>query len=144
MRKFLYNLLFPLCIVSILLGCIIAISLNRGFYSWQYEKNDAPLFTGLSLEDLDVVTDNLLDYLVGARDNLDMQAEVFGEAREVFDEREKAHMIDVQRLYINVLYLELALLAAVALTLLAILAPKNKEGVKAILFAKYKLVLGGS
>ncbi|MEG1801796.1 MAG: TIGR01906 family membrane protein [Oscillospiraceae bacterium] len=144
MKKFLYNLLFPLCIVAILLGSIITVSLNRGFYSRQYEKNDAPLFTGLSLEDLDSVTDNLLDYLVGARDNLDMQAKVKNQVREVFDQREKAHMIDVQRLYINVLYLELALIVGAGLILALLYTDKDKKGLKSALFARYKVTLGVS
>lgn len=138
MKKVLYNLFFPLCIIFILLASIITISLNRGFYSDQYAKNNAPIFTGLSLEALDIVTDNLLNYLSDKRDNLDMQAEVNGDLREVFDQREKDHMVDVKKLYLAVVKVEIVLAIVIVLAAVAIYKTKGEAKLQEILFSKYK------
>jgi len=55
----------------------------------------------MSLEDLIVVTVEMLDYLKGDRPNLDMTSTIGGKREEVFGEREKAHMVDVRDLYLN-------------------------------------------
>ena len=55
----------------------------------------------MSAEDLDRTTDVLLSYLKDRDKTLDIQVEVKGILREVFNQREKAHMVDVRNLYLN-------------------------------------------
>ena len=80
-----------------LLGVFICTT-SRSFYAYEYAKYGQAETIGISDEGLMRVTNALLDYLWGSRDTLDMQAEIGGEMREVFSDREKAHMVDVRNL----------------------------------------------
>ena len=82
-----------------LLGVFICTT-SRSFYAYEYAKYGQAETIGISDEGLMRVTNALLDYLWGSRDTLDMQAEIGGEMREVFSDREKAHMVDVRNLVI--------------------------------------------
>lgn len=57
----------------------------------------------MSEEDLDLTTDILLGYLQGKYASLDIEVPLNGIKREVFNSREKAHMVDVLSLYNNVI-----------------------------------------
>lgn len=59
------------------------------------------------------VTREMMDYLRGDREDLVVDTIVDGEEREFFNDREKAHMSDVQKLFLGGLHLRLG--AAVAL-----------------------------
>lgn len=74
---------------------------NVDFYLSTYEKNNVQASTGMSIEDLKRVTIKLVDYLRDREENLDIQAIIRGEMREVFGEREKLHMIDVKQLFLK-------------------------------------------
>lgn len=100
-------------ILSILLSAIYFNALNNGFYSKQYAKNNTDAVTKISLEDLDYITANLLDYLDNKRETLDMTVSIDGTVSEVFDSREKEHMVDVVKLF--------DLLKTVIITLLCII-----------------------
>ncbi len=74
---------------------------NEGYFEWHYENRGVLETSQMSLEDLMEVTTQMLDYLKGDRPNLDMQATIDGQESEVFGQREKDHMIDVQLLYLG-------------------------------------------
>lgn len=91
-----------ICIlVSILLGIIFACCFNHSFYSYEYQKNNQAEVIGMSDEDLMKATDTLLDYLEDKRDDIVVEAQVNDYTREVFNERETLHMIDVKDLCIH-------------------------------------------
>ncbi len=104
MKKIATNFTAITMIVALILfgflASIYVVSMDRGFYANEYEKNATNVVTKMSMEDLNYVTDNLLRYLSDDIDTLDMTAVIDGENREVFDEREKAHMIDVKDLFL--------------------------------------------
>lgn len=127
MKKLIYNLILPLSFIAILLWSVIGVSQNRSFYDTQYQKNGTAEHIGIRHQDLMEVTDNLLSYMVKQRDDLSMQYGVKGEIREIFDEREKLHMIDVVNLYMGVIYVAAALTAAVAAGLVWVI---KKDGLK--------------
>lgn len=88
-------------IVALLIVSIEMFALNPAFFDSEYAKLGTAQSLGMSDSDLKVVTKNLLDYTSGARENLDMQAEINGASREVFiDKTEKDHMVDVRALYL--------------------------------------------
>jgi len=91
--------------IALILGLLIAsiemFAVNTKFYQREYHKLGTAQSIGISEEDLNRVTDRLIGYTVDAEDNLDIQAEIKGEMREVFDAREKAHMVDVKALYLG-------------------------------------------
>ena len=113
-KKIIYNLILPITFITILLWSVIGVSQNRSFFDKQYQLNDTAAHIGMRHQDLMSVTDNLLSYMVKQRPDLEMQYGVNGEIREIFDEREKLHMIDVVNLYMGVIYIAIGLTAAVA------------------------------
>jgi integral membrane protein (TIGR01906 family) len=113
--------------VAIFITCIEWTAFNESKYTAVQERERLDTVTGISLQDLKTVTRELLRYCRGERSDLDMQVPVNGQMREVFDEREKAHMVDVQALFVKVLRLRAYLLAAfAALALLLIPAARRR------------------
>lgn len=56
-------------------------------------------YIGISEDDLNKTTDILLEFIKGENDSLDIECKINGMTREVFNDREKTHMVDVKNLY---------------------------------------------
>lgn len=93
-----------------------------GYFRKEYTKyrvlDDLPPMT---MDELLSVTDQMMDYLKGKREDLHITAQIGGTEREFFNAREIAHMEDVQVLFLQALSLRRFCLAASVL-LLAFLA----------------------
>ncbi len=100
-NKFLAAAGFFLLTLAGLLTVVDILCFDRGFYTKEYAKNGTAEYMQMSDEDLEHTTDVLLAYLKDERDDLNITAVVDGTEREVFDMREKLHMIDVKELYQN-------------------------------------------
>lgn len=99
------SVLVALALVLVtLLGAVALVAFDQTFYLKQYRKLDRPAAIGISEQELMQVTDALMRYLVGLRPDLDMSATINGETQPVFGQRERAHMVDVQHLFIGGLY----------------------------------------
>ena len=99
--KYLHNLagfLCAFCLMAILLiTSVEAVAYwIPGYYEREYEKyqvlDDLPSMT---MDDLLTVTDEMMAYLRGDREDLHVYTTMGGEYREFFNEREIAHMEDV-------------------------------------------------
>ena len=89
-----------LSIVTIFLVTAIYLpTFNMNFYKTEYAKYSIPQRIGVSEIQLMEVTKRLTDYMLGRADDIAITAEVNGVTREFFDERDKAHMIDVKGLF---------------------------------------------
>lgn len=92
--------------MGLLIACLYTSIEIHGFNKKYYENKYTELNTaediGMSNDALFDATFTLLDYLKDKRDDIHCVQEVNGVSREIFDERETAHMIDVKELYINV------------------------------------------
>ena len=101
-------------IIAMLVVSIEMFALNSNFYKKEYKKLDTAQSIGISEEDLERVTDVLIDYTGDRAPSLDVTAEIAGVEQQVFGEREKAHMVDVQALYVGARNVEnkLCLIAA--------------------------------
>ena len=77
-----------------------------GYYEKEYTKyqvlEDLPEMT---MDDLLTVTNEMMAFLRGNREDLHVFTTMGGENREFFNEREIAHMTDVQKLFIGGLWL---------------------------------------
>lgn len=71
----------------------------------------------------------LLDYTQGKRGNLDVQAVINGQVQEVFNQREKDHMVDVQALYLNAMSVR-NLAAAIVIVGLGLLVMKKDKALR--------------
>ena len=74
-------------------------SFNKSFYKNEYKKLNVAEYIGISEEDLNKTTDVLLGYIKGNNKTLDIECRINGITRSVFNDREKAHMLDVKNLY---------------------------------------------
>ena len=88
-------------IVFLLLSAVDYCCFDQKFYLEQYQKLNTAETIGVSAETLDQMTSVLLDYLRDEEKTLELVAKVQGSEREVFNEREIKHMVDVRALYQN-------------------------------------------
>lgn len=89
-------LLFPILLVT----GIELVTFDQNFYAHQYEQLNTAQGIGMSDEDLRRVTLELTDYIRDRIDSLDqITAEIDGVQRQVFNEREITHMVDVKELF---------------------------------------------
>ncbi len=73
---------------------------NMDYYEKEYEKYNVADNLNMEMEDIMYVTEEMMDYLRGDRDNLIVDTIVNGEERAFFNESEISHMEDVQELFI--------------------------------------------
>ena len=115
------------------------------FYEMEYQKNDTSAYTGMSSEDNLKATITLLDYLKDRRDDIVVTAKVNGVEREVYNERETLHMVDVRQLYQNALLVRNVTLI-LGIVLLIYVLVSSKCSLKQFLqqgFVKGNLLIGG-
>ena len=87
--------------LSLLLTSIDLLCFNRSFFRLQYSINHTAESIGMSEDGLMNATNALLDYMQGKREDIKVVENVNGSEREIFDERETLHMVDVKNLYLN-------------------------------------------
>jgi len=94
-------ILISLLIYHVLLVTgIDLVAFDKSFYADQYKRLNTAETIGISNDELLRVTWELLDYIKDGRDSIsDIKAEIKGEVRPVFNERETAHMVDVKALF---------------------------------------------
>lgn len=143
MKKFVYNLILPVAFIAALLSSIVAVSLNRNFYDKQYTQQHTAEFIGISHDDLMLVTDQLLDYISKKAENLDMQYDVKGKKTEIFDDNEKLHMVDVQNLFMNVIYINIFLISFVVISSICLIKIDGFKVFRNTLRKKYKYSIIG-
>lgn len=104
MRGKLLRILSAVCgafvVLGVILNCVNFFCFQKSFYQREYQKLDTAEQIGMSGADLQAATDALLDYLRGRREDLHVQATIGGQQREVFNQREILHMVDVRTLYL--------------------------------------------
>lgn len=74
-------------------------AINPDFYIPKYESMNLANEIGVSSADLNKSINILLDYLADNRDNIDSKITWYGNKQAMFNEKEKAHMVDVKDLY---------------------------------------------
>lgn len=88
--------LFSLFLVIIAVWItVVPLTKSKDFYMYEYKKNDTVATTGYSTEELEVITDSIINFLFNVSD--DMQVEIDGEI--VFSNQALIHMSDVRDLY---------------------------------------------
>jgi integral membrane protein (TIGR01906 family) len=97
---------------------------SRAFYRSEYEKQATPERIKVSMSELMLVTDRMLNYMSGDAPDLVIEVDVGGERREFFNQREKDHMVDVRNLMILSIWIRNIAICAFALSFLAFIALK--------------------
>lgn len=88
-------------IVLVISGLEIAIYGDYGWYEKEYEKYQVLTDLEMEMSDALEVTEEMLSYLRGDREDLVVHTTVDGREREFFNEREKTHMEDVQAFFVG-------------------------------------------
>jgi len=113
-RGFFFSFLGSLVLIIIILLTSVQYNvLDINFYRSEYAKLQSTETIGISEQDLMRVTEVLLAYVRADRGNLQVEAEIKGEKRQVFNEREIAHMAEVQLLYIRAIIMRNSFVFAV-------------------------------
>ena len=100
-KQHIATLLGLLTIIVILVTVIDVTCFDKSFYNSQFAKLDVASEMGVSSTDLTTITDVLLDYTQGKRSDMIVKVNVSGSVQEVFNTREKDHMVDVRALYLK-------------------------------------------
>lgn len=106
MMKYLHNFLGILCGFSLMIVLLItsveAVTYwTPGYYEKEYAKYQVLDDVHMEMDDLLEVTDEMMAYLKGNREDLHISTMVNGQPREFFNEREIAHMEDVRGLFLG-------------------------------------------
>ncbi len=112
-----------------------------GYYEKEYTKyhvlDDAGI--DMTMEDLLQVTDEMMAYLQGNREDLHVMTVIGGESREFFNAREIAHMEDVRDLFLKGLLVR-RVMAVLAVVLTVFITVRRKKDVIYILARSFQAV----
>lgn len=103
-NRFIRFLAFLVCLASLialLFFCIRATINNRGFFESEYTRLDHARSMGMETQELTDATMRMIDYMEGRVPNIDLTVTVNGDRVSMFNDRERAHMVDVRALYQN-------------------------------------------
>ena len=115
---------FCLMIVFLITSVEAVTYWTPGYYEHEYEKYNVTAAVRMEMDDLLQVTDEMMDYLRGDREDLHVMTVVDGSPREFFNAREIAHMEDVRGLFLGAITLRRVCLAAAAVCVLLMAALK--------------------
>lgn len=113
---------------------------DYGWYEKEYEKYGVLSELQMEMPDVMNVTKEMMTYLRGNRENLVVNTIVNREEREFFNDREKAHMIDVKNLFIGGLWLRRG--ASLVLVLVIVILVWTKGNLKRLLPKSFLICLG--
>lgn len=134
LKNRLFSYLFSISLILFLfLSGIDFCCFNRSFYNYQHERitiNGQRIseYIGTDDEGLAELTDFLLSYLENRVDSLDMKMELHGTTREVFNQKEKTHMVDVKNLYLTAMSIRnISLVLSLASLIYLLIKEKTKS-----------------
>ena len=93
-------------VVLVISAVEIAVYADSGYFRKEFTKynvNNPKGIVNMDMDELVWVSSEMMDYLRGDRDNLDIVATIDGQQKEFFDVREKSHMADVRDLFVGAL-----------------------------------------
>lgn len=87
-------------LVAILLTSIqLLVGTGTGFFEREYKKYAIPAHLSISMENLLVLTEEIMDYINGEQNSLEIVTVIDGREQEFFNEIEKQHLLDVRILF---------------------------------------------
>lgn len=98
------------------------------FYEREYEKYGVTEALGMEMSDVMDVTDKMMAYLIGQREELSVITTVEGKEQDFFNEQDRLHMADVKNLFLGGLKLRWILLGGSVLLFLILAFRKVNLG----------------
>ena len=121
------GVLCAFCLMFILLVTSVeaVVYWTPGYFEKEYTKYNVAAAVDMEMDDLLDVTDEMMAYLKGKREDLHVPTIVGGEEREFFNEREIAHMEDVQGLFLGAIFLRRLCLGIIAASIILLILAKS-------------------
>lgn len=115
-----------------------------GYYETAYTKYNVTADVQMELDDLVEVTEEMMVYLRGDREDLHVPTIVNGQPREFFNEREIAHMEDVRGLFLGAMNLRTGCFGIMIICLLILMFTKAniRHGLSAMMCLGIGLFFG--
>lgn len=131
---------FSVIIILLISSFEAAMYMDFSFYEKEYEKYNVLSDLDMKMEDVMYVTHEMMDYLKGDRENLEVITTVEGEEQDFFNEQDKLHMADVQGLFIGGLNLRTGSLIVLLVCLVLLILTKGNW--KYIIPRAFQIALG--
>ena len=123
-------------LIVLIFGTIHFFGLNKGIYGFLQRKLSVNEDIGISQYDLDKVTDVFIDYTKDNIDSIDVSVTLDSSDTEMFNKKEKLHMVDVKNLYIGMINICYVFIGFIVVATIALLASKQQK----IMFSMHKKV----
>lgn len=124
-RIFAFLASLSMIMVLLVTAAEAAIYIDFHFYEKEYEKYHVLNELDMKMEDVMDVTHEMMSYLHGKRDDLVVTAAVDGVEQEFFNDREKAHMVDVKNLFTAGIITRYVALGIFVVSMLALILMKG-------------------
>ena len=121
------GVLCAFCLMFILLVTSVeaVVYWTPGYFEKEYTKYNVAAAVDMEMDDLLDVTDEMMAYLKGDREDLHVPTIVGGEEREFFNAREIAHMEDVQGLFLGAIFLRRLCVGIIAASIILLVLAKS-------------------
>lgn len=128
-------------VVLLITSFEIAAYSNFDWYLKEYKKYEVLEDLEMEAEDVMYVTEEMMAYLRGNREDLVVETIVDGKTREFFNDREKAHMADVKNLFLGGLDLRLGAVTMIVGVMIVLVF--SKANWKKLLPQSFLMGVGG-
>lgn len=106
---------------------------HYSFYQKEYEKYFVSHALKMDMDDIMVVTEYMMDYLIGKEEVLSIDTEIDGAMQDFFNEQDRLHMADVKNLFLGGLKLR-NICTGLALILLGVVFIIGKRNPKLLIY----------
>ena len=146
-KKVLHGFLTAAAAVSLILILLlsafeIAAYSDFGFYQKEYEKYEIQETLPMEMDDIMDVTEKMMSYLRGDREELSVMTTIDGERQDFFNEQDRFHMGEVRDLFIGGLDIRTGSCIAAVLCLVFLLV--TRADIRKIIPRSYQAALGVS
>ncbi len=133
---------FAVILILLISSFQAAMYMDFGFYEKEYKKYDVLSDLDMEMEDVMYVTQEMMAYLRGDRETLEVVTTVEGKKQDFFNEQDRLHMEDVQGLFIGGLHLRTGAVIVLLVCLAALILMKG--GWKYVLPRAFQIAVGVS
>ena len=102
MKKLITTLSMIFLIIGIMISSLEFLSFRKSYFHKMYKQLEVAETIGITAAELDYSTDYLLDYINDKHLDLDIDVVVEDESVQMFNQKEKDHMVDVKDLFLRV------------------------------------------
>lgn len=129
-RKIYYSFSLVLLVMIVLISSVEKVAFSKDFYQNKYKELNTAESMSMSEDDLNKATDVLLDYIKGTVSTVDLKVKVNNETVEMFNEKEKDHMVDVKNLFQNVVNAKRVMIVLVVAAVILYSRKKDYENAR--------------